>query len=35
MDIYRMILRVDTQDVDELVEKIEKAGFKIAEISTI
>lgn len=35
MDIYRIILRVDTHNVDELVERIEKAGFKIAEISSI
>lgn len=32
MGIYNVILRVDECNVDELIEKIEKAGFKITEI---
>ena len=33
LDVYRVIIRVDTKDVIGLIEKIEKAGFKIGEIS--
>ena len=33
LDVYRVIIRVDTSDVVGLIEKIEKAGFKIGEIS--
>lgn len=33
MDVYRVIIRVDTKDVVGLIEKIEKAGFKIGAIS--
>lgn len=33
MDVYQVIVRVDTTDVDELIEKIEKAGFKVAEVN--
>lgn len=32
MGIYKVVLRVDEYDVDELIEKIEKAGFKVTEI---
>ena len=32
MDIIRVILRVDTEDSDELIEKIQLAGFKIGEV---
>lgn len=32
LDIFRVILRVDTNNVDELVEKIQLAGFKIGEV---
>lgn len=31
LDITRVILRVDTEDVTELIEKIQAAGFKIGE----
>jgi len=33
MGIYNVVLRVDECDVDNLIEKIEKAGFKISEIT--
>lgn len=33
LDVYRVIIRVDTKDVVGLIEKIEKAGFKIGAIS--
>ncbi|SCG83564.1 acetoin utilization protein AcuB [Proteiniborus sp. DW1] len=33
MDVYQVVVRVDITEVDELIEKIEKAGFKIAEIN--
>ncbi|HSH36431.1 CBS domain-containing protein, partial [Schnuerera sp.] len=33
LDVYRVIIRVDTTDVVGLIERIEKAGFKIGEIS--
>lgn len=32
MDIMKVVLRVDTKDVDELIEKIQLAGFKIGEV---
>lgn len=32
MDIMRVVLRVDTEDSDELIEKIQLAGFKIGEV---
>lgn len=32
MDVYRIIVRVDTTEVDELIDKIEKAGFKVSEV---
>lgn len=32
LDIIRVILRVDTDNADELVEKIQLAGFKIGEV---
>lgn len=31
LDITRVILRVDTKEVNELIEKIQAAGFKIGE----
>lgn len=31
LDITRVILRVDTEDVKDLIEKIQAAGFKIGE----
>ena len=34
MDIMRVILRVDTKDVDQLLEKIQLEGFKIGEVTT-
>jgi acetoin utilization protein AcuB len=33
LDVYRVILRVDTEDVADLIDKIDKAGFKIGEIT--
>ncbi|MDR7856440.1 CBS domain-containing protein [Tissierella sp.] len=33
LDIIRVILRVDSDDVEELVEKIQYAGFKIGEVT--
>lgn len=33
LDIIRVILRVDSEDVKELVEKIQLAGFKIGEVT--
>ena len=32
MDIMKVVLRVDTEDPDGLVEKIQLAGFKIGEV---
>jgi acetoin utilization protein AcuB len=32
LDVYKVVIRVDTEDVEELIDKIEKAGFKIAGI---
>lgn len=32
MDIMKVVLRLDTEDSDELIEKIQLAGFKIGEI---
>ncbi|MFA5524507.1 MAG: CBS domain-containing protein [Tissierellales bacterium] len=32
MDVFKVVVRVDTTEVDELIEKIEKAGFKVAEV---
>ncbi len=33
LDVYRVILRVDTEDVDSLIDKIDKAGFKVGDIT--
>lgn len=33
MDVYKVVLRVNLADVDKLVEKIEKAGFKVSGIN--
>ena len=33
LDVYRVVIRVDTDDVDELIEAIDKAGFKIGQIT--
>ncbi len=33
LDLIQVILRVDTDDVDRLIEKIQSAGFKIGEIA--
>jgi acetoin utilization protein AcuB len=33
LDVYRVIIRVDTENVDDLIGKIDKAGFKIGEIT--
>ena len=32
LDVYKVIIRVDTDDVNDLIDKIDKAGFKIGEI---
>jgi len=34
MDVYKVVIRVDTLEVDELIGRIEKAGFKIAEVNS-
>jgi len=34
MDVYKVVIRVDTLEVDELIDRIEKAGFKIAEVNS-
>lgn len=33
LDIIRVILRVDSEDVEELVDRIQLAGFKIGEVT--
>lgn len=33
MDVFKVVVRVDITEVDELIEKIEKAGFKVAEVN--
>ncbi len=33
LDLIQVILRVDTEDVDRLVDKIQSAGFKIGEVT--
>ncbi|MGF7060793.1 CBS domain-containing protein [Brassicibacter mesophilus] len=33
MDVYKVILRVDECNVDDLIDKIEKSGFKVTEIN--
>ncbi len=33
MDVYKVVVRVDITDVGELIEKIEKAGFKVSEVN--
>ena len=33
LDVYRVILRVDTENVEELVDKIDAAGFRVGEIT--
>ncbi len=33
MDVYKVVVRVDATEVDELIEKIEKAGFKVSEVN--
>ncbi len=33
MDVYQVVVRVDITDVEDLIEKIEKAGFKVAEVN--
>lgn len=32
LDLYKVVIRVDTDDVDELITKITRAGFKIGEV---
>ena len=32
LGVYKVILRVDTENVDGLINKIEKAGFKVGDI---
>lgn len=32
LDVYKVVIRVDSEDVEDLVDKIEKSGFKIAGI---
>lgn len=33
MDVYKVVIRVNTANVDELIEKIEKAGFKVSGVN--
>ncbi|WP_353097000.1 CBS domain-containing protein [Tissierella praeacuta] len=33
LDLIQVILRVDTEDVDKLVDRIQSAGFKIGEVA--
>ena len=33
LDLIQVILRVETDEVDKLVEKIQYAGFKIGEVT--
>lgn len=33
MDVYKVVIRVDTKNVDDLIEKITKAGFKVAGVT--
>ena len=33
LDLIQVVLRVDTDDIDKLIEKIQLAGFKIGEVS--
>lgn len=35
LDVYKVIVRVDTEDIDNLVNKIDEAGFKIAEVTKL
>lgn len=35
LDVYKVVIRVDTENVDKLIEKINSAGLKIAEVSKI
>lgn len=35
LDVYKVIVRVDTEDIDTLVNKIDEAGFKIAEVTKL
>lgn len=32
LDVYKVVIRVDADNVDNLIEKIEKSGFKIASV---
>ncbi|WP_042682177.1 CBS domain-containing protein [Anaerosalibacter massiliensis] len=32
LDVYKVVIRVDSGDVDALIDKINKAGFKIASV---
>lgn len=33
LDLVQVVLRVDTEDVDKLIEKIQYAGFRIGEVT--
>ena len=33
LGVYRVILRVDTNNPEDLIDKISRAGFKIGDIS--
>lgn len=33
MDVYKVVVRVDTHEIDELIDRIEKAGFKVSEVN--
>lgn len=35
LDVYKVVVRVDAKDIDKLVDKIDDAGFKIAEVTKI
>ncbi|HHV27778.1 CBS domain-containing protein [Anaerosalibacter bizertensis] len=33
LDVYKVVIRVDTEDVNDLINKIDKSGFKVAGVS--
>ena len=35
LDVYKVVIRVDTEDIDNLLKKINNAGLKIAEVTKI
>ncbi|MBE6083340.1 CBS domain-containing protein [Sporanaerobacter sp. PP17-6a] len=33
MDVYKVVIRINTKDVENIIEKIEKSGFKVEDVS--